>query len=55
MQLTDEQKKLLTQIKSELIEQEVEDGLVDPMNMIEMGEELDRANRKIAEYLQEEE
>lgn len=55
MKLTEQQKDLLTKIKSELIQQDVDSELVDPMNMIEMAKALDDSNSTIANYLQEEE
>lgn len=55
MKLTEQQKNLLTKIKSELIQQDVDESLVDPMNIAEMANALDRSNSTIANYLQEEE
>jgi hypothetical protein len=55
MKLTEAQKNILTKIKSELIEQDVDDNLIDPMNLSEMADALDQANLVIASYLQEEE
>jgi len=54
MQLTEQQKNLLTKIKSELIQQDVDSSLVDPMSMVEMAKALDDSNKTIANYLQEE-
>ena len=51
----EKQKNTLTKIKSELIQQDVDSNLVDPMNMTEVAKALDDSNKTIANYLQEEE
>lgn len=54
MKLTEKHKNILTQIKSELIQQDIDDNLIDPMNLSEMADALDKSNLRIANYLQEE-
>lgn len=55
MKLTELHKNLLTRVKSELIQQEVDSGKLDPMDMIQMGEALNKADNTITNYLNEEE
>lgn len=55
MKLTETHKNLLTLIKSELIQQDVDSGELDPMNIIQMGEALSEADNTISNYLNEEE
>ncbi|OQA30100.1 MAG: hypothetical protein BWY55_00956 [archaeon ADurb.Bin336] len=55
MKLTEQQKNILTKIKSELIQQDIDEEKIDPMDLTAMANALDKSNQVITNYLQEEE